>query len=258
MRIKTITSLSNPQIKDIRALDAKKYRDAGQVFVIEGLRHVMDALAGGFTAQTVLFSQGAAGINDVMAQALDAEYLEVTQEILQKVTHRDNAQDIVAVFAQRTAPLASVQDGLWVALQDIRDPGNLGTIIRTADAVAAQGVILIGQTCDPWSPEALRATMGSFARVAIAVATAQDFAAWKKTFSGRVIGTHLKGAVDYRTADYTRPMVLLMGSESAGLSDDVADLCDQLVKIPMPGGTESLNLAVSTGVMLYEVSREKI
>lgn len=253
---KIITSAQNEAVKRLKSLAQKKYRDAEGVFLVEGLRHINDALNGGFTLDTIAFSpRGAEGARPLQLRAKTA--LETTDDILSRITGRDNTQSAVAALNMRWAAPEKIATGLWVALEGVRDPGNLGTIIRTADAVKAEGVILLGETCDPWSPEAVRGSMGSFARVAIARMIAAEFIDFKKTYQGRVIGTHLATDADFRAADYTAPLVLVMGSESNGLSDDMAKACDQLVKIPMAGGAESLNLAVSTGVMLYEALRQR-
>lgn len=254
---KTITSAANPAVKRLRSLSAKKYRDEEGVFLVEGLRHVQDALAGGFTLDTLAYS--ARGVRDVAGLAGRArETLELTDGLLSRITQRDNAQAVIAAFNLKTSAISAVTSGFWVGLEGIRDPGNLGTIIRTADAVNADGVLLLGDTCDPWSPEAVRATMGSFARVAVAQAALPEFLAWRKTWKGRIVGTHLQTTTDYRAADYASPLLLLMGSESNGLSTEAAAACSTLVKIPMAGGAESLNLAVSTGIMLYEICRDRL
>ena len=256
---KTITSAANPAIKRLKALDMKKNRDEEGVFVVEGARHVNDALAAGWKLDTLAFSSRA-GNDPAIAAATKARAAtyEVTDELLSRITGRDNTQAVIGIFRQHWAPLDDVKAGLWVGLDGIRDPGNLGTIIRSADAVKAEGVLLIGQTCDAWSPEAVRATMGSFARVKLARAAVPDLLKWQHGWKGRIIGTHLNTEVDYRKANYALPLLIVMGSEQSGLSPEVAKLCDTLVKIPMPGGAESLNLAVSTGIMLYEVCRGRI
>ena len=150
--------------------------------------------------------------------------LEVSEKVLAAITRRDNPQMVVGVFAQRFLPLKDVRPAggdVWVALDRVRDPGNLGTVIRTVDAVGAKGVILVGETTDPFSLETVRATMGSIFAVPVARATAEAFLAWRKGFPGLVAGTHLKGAVDYRSVDYAgRPVLLLMGNEQQGLPDD--------------------------------------
>lgn len=254
---KTITSAANPAVKRLRSLSAKKYRDEEGIFLVEGLRHVQDALAGGFTLDTLAYS--ARGAREAAGLAGRAQQtLELNDDLLSRITQRDNAQAVIGAFRLKTATISSVTSGFWVGLEGIRDPGNLGTIIRTADAVKADGVLLLGDTCDPWSPEAVRATMGSFARVPVAQATLPEFLSWRQGWKGSVIGTHLQTDTDYRKADYKLPLLLLMGSESNGLSKDAVAACSSLVKIPMAGGAESLNLAVSTGIMLYEICRDKL
>ena len=187
--------------------------------------------------------------------------LQVSEQVLGKITHRENPQMVVGVFRQKLTRLADIEPAgatVWVALEGIKDPGNLGTVIRTVDSVGAAGVILVGDTVDPFSIETVRATMGSIFAVPIARATVAEFLAWKEGFPGPVIGTHLAGAVDYRTLNYSEPMILLMGNEQSGLPQPIAAACDQLVKIPMAGKADSLNLAVSTGIMLYEIRRERL
>ena len=156
-------------------------------------------------------------------------------------------------------PLKELRPGngdVWVALDRVRDPGNLGTIIRTVDAVGARGIILVGETTDPFSVETVRATMGSIFAVPVAKATQDAFLAWRNGFPGLVVGTHLKGAVDYRTVDFSRgPVLLMMGNEQQGLPDALAESCDRLLRIPQAGRADSLNLAVATGVMLFEIRR---
>lgn len=255
---KPVSSAANPAVKRMKSLSQKKYRDEEGVFLVEGQRHIQDALAGGYVLDTLAFSPRASGDSKVLIRNNKAEFLEVTDDLLSRITGRDNTQAMVAVFKQKFTDLKAVKDGFWVVLEGIRDPGNLGTIIRTADAVKATGVILAGDTCDPWSFEAIRGSMGSFARVHLAKASVDEFLAWRKGWTGRVVGTHLKTDTDFRKGDYAQPLLLVMGSESNGLSDGMAKACSGLVKIPMAGGAESLNLAVSTGIMLYEISRNRL
>jgi len=141
-----------------------------------------------------------------------------------------------------------------VALQQVRDPGNLGTVIRTADAAGCGGVILVGDCCDPFSVEAVRATMGSIFAVKIAKVGVAEFIAWRKAWPGGVVGALLTANTDFRAAAYRAPPLILMGNEQAGLPPELAAICDTTVKIPMRGRADSLNLAVATGVMIYAVS----
>ena len=263
-RVKEVTSLANPLVKDLKALALKKFRDQQNAFMAEGLKLVIDALDLGWRVRTMVFAKSALGnpaVEKVAARVLakGGDILEVSEKILTAITRRDNPQTVVGVFEQRLAKLSDIRPAagdVWVALDRVRDPGNLGTVMRTVDAVGAKGVILVGETTDPFALETVRATMGSIFAVPVARATPEAFLAWRKTFSGLVAGTHLKGAVDYRTVDYAmKPVLLLMGNEQQGLPDALADACDRLVRIPQAGRADSLNLAVATGVMLFEIRR---
>ena len=258
-RVKEVTSLANPLVKDIKALALKKFRDQQNAFMAEGLKLVIDALDLGWSIKTLIFAKAGLGnptIEKVAARTVAAggTVLEVSKKVLTSITRRDNPQMVVGVFAQRYLPLKDIRPkggDVWVALDRVRDPGNLGTVIRTVDAVGAKGVILVGETTDPFSLETVRATMGSIFAVPVAKATAEAFLAWRKNFPGLVVGTHLKGAVDYRSVDFSgKPVVLMMGNEQQGLPDTLAESCDRLLRIPQAGRADSLNLAVATGVML--------
>jgi TrmH family RNA methyltransferase len=144
---------------------------------------------------------------------------------------------------------------VWIALESVRDPGNLGTIVRTADAAGAAGVILVGDTVDPFSVEAVRATMGSVFAVPLARANRGEFQKLALAWPGTIVGTHLSATTDYRKTDYRTPVLLVMGGEQAGLSAETAALAKTLVKIPMAGKADSLNLAVATAIMLFEIRR---
>ena len=263
-QVKEITSLANPLVKDIKALALKKFRDQQHAFMAEGLKLVIDALDLGWQVKTLVFAKAGRGnpaVEKAAARTVAAggTVLEVSEKVLSAITRRDNPQMVVGVFSQRFAALKDIRPksgDVWVALDRVRDPGNLGTVLRTVDAVGAKGVILVGDTTDPFAVETVRATMGSIFAVPVAKATPGEFLAWRKGFSGLVAGTHLKGAVDYRTVDFSgKPVLLLMGNEQQGLPDELAASCDRLLRIPQAGRADSLNLAVATGVMLYEVRR---
>ncbi|MCC6734708.1 MAG: RNA methyltransferase [Bauldia sp.] len=262
-QVLTITSFANPRIKDIRALDMPKHRKERGVFVAEGLKLVTDALAGGwpieaFVHGTEVGDQQAVQNAAAKARARGADVLSVSTAILSKMVHRDNPQMVLGVIGQKLAPAADVKPGkggVWVALESPKDPGNLGTIVRTVDAVGADGVVLVGPSVDPFSTEAVRATMGSLFHVPIARVTEGEFLTLRAAWPGTVVGTHLSGAVDYREADYSKPVLLMMGNEQSGLSQRLAAAADQLVRIPQAGQADSLNLAVATAVTLYEIRR---
>ncbi len=156
--------------------------------------------------------------------------------MLEAIARRDNPQAVIGVFEQRLLPLKDIRprgEDVWVALDRVRDPGNLGTVIRTVDAVGAKGVILVGDCTDPFSLETVRATMGSIFAVPVARASAEAFLDWRRGFPGLVAGTHLEGAVDYRSVDFRgRPVLLLMGNEQQGLPEALASVCDSLAAHP--------------------------
>lgn len=248
-------------------MSLKKYRDRECAFIAEGLKLVLDALENGWTIRTLVYSKAGRGestIEKAAARTVAAGglVLEVSEKVLKAITRRDNPQMVVGIFEQKYLSLGKVQlvqGDVWVALDRIRDPGNLGTIIRTVDAVGANGVILVGDCTDPYSIETVRATMGSIFSVPLARADEDEFLGWRRGFAGLVVGTHLKGAVDYRSIDYSgRPVLLLMGNEQQGLSDRLATSCDTLAHIPQAGRADSLNLGVATGVMLYEIRRKNL
>jgi TrmH family RNA methyltransferase len=262
--VKEITSLSNPVIKDIRALSMKKHRDETGSFLAEGLKLVIDAIDQGWNIRTLIYAKAQRGKPQVekiaaLTVARGGLVLEVSEKVLTAITRRDNPQAVIAVFEQKLTTLdraAPQSDETWIALDRVRDPGNLGTIIRTADAAGASGVILIGDTVDPFSTETVRATMGSIFAVPLVRASETEFLSWSKKASLLVVGSHLKGSVDYRSIGYKgQPVVLLMGNEQAGLPDTLAQSCSKLARIPQTGRADSLNLAIATGIMLFEARR---
>ncbi len=254
-----VTSLQNERVKAARALHMRKGREESGLFLAEGLKFAVEAMELGFAPRTVMFSAETAEhplLQRLLAHARahGGEALLVTRDILAKVSRKENPQTVVSTWAQRWTPLAQLDPSraaVWVALAAVRDPGNLGTIVRTADAAGCGGVILVGDTCDPWSVEAVRATMGSVFAVPLFRATQAEFLDWRRGWPGAVVATLLTATHDHRSADYRRPTLLLMGNEAQGLSPELAAACDTAVKIPMRGRADSLNLAVATGIMIY-------
>lgn len=250
-----ITSPTNAKVKAARALQGKKAREETGLFLAEGLKIVAEAVAAGRRPRMLFHGAAAAGHPLLeRARAAANEDLEVSDEILSKISRRDNPQTVLGVFEQAWMPLEALEPArapLFVALHRARDPGNVGTVVRTADAAGAGGVILVGETCDPFSVEAVRATMGSIFAVPIARAGEAEFAAWRRSWPGSVVGTLLSAATDYRASGARAPVLLLMGGEQAGLPPAMTALCDTLVKIPMRGAADSLNLAIAAGIMIY-------
>jgi TrmH family RNA methyltransferase len=262
MNARTVTSLTNPTVKAVRALHLRKDRDETGLFVAEGLKIVTEAVELGHGPQVLFYGPEAAEHPLLRkaakaAEASGGQVIEVTRDILAKVSRRDNPQAVVGVFRQVFTPLDQIRPSAaacWIALHRVRDPGNLGTILRTADAAGCGAVILVGECCDPYSVEAVRATMGSIFAVPLARASEAEFAAWLAGWPGSVVGTLLTASLDHRAAYYPKPALILMGNEQQGLPPEMAALCDLNVKIPMRGRADSLNLAVATGIMIYAVA----
>jgi TrmH family RNA methyltransferase len=259
---RVITSLTNDTVKAVRALHMRKEREATGLFLAEGLKFIGEALDQGRAPKMLLVGMDARD-HPLLQRAKDetvrsgGEIVTVTHPILEKISRKDNPQTVLGVFEQAYAPLAALEPAsspCWIALEQVRDPGNLGTIVRTADSAGCGGVILIGDCVDPFSVEAVRATMGSVFSVSITHATSEAFLAWRASWPGSVVGTRLDATFGYRDAAYTRPALILMGNEQAGLTDALAAACDVSVKIPMRGRADSLNLAVATGIMAYAVT----
>lgn len=259
---KLISSLQNERVKAVRALEMRKVRKETGLFVVEGAALLVTARDAGFIPETLIYRSGSAtgGIAQGLvtaALARGAEVLEVSEAVLGKLSSKENPQSMLGVFRQRwvTPPAAAkiATDALWLVLEEVRDPGNLGSVIRTADAVGAAGLLLVGNCCDPYAHECVRATMGSVFAVPLARMPREEFLNWRQDWRGDIVGTHLDAAEDFREARYRSPTLLLMGSEGPGLSVPLAAACSKLVKIPMAGRLDSLNLAVATALVLYQI-----
>jgi TrmH family RNA methyltransferase len=264
---RTVTSLQNERVKLIRSLTMRKARRESGLFVAEGAALLVTAREAGWRPKILAFLAGsdASGVARELAgwaEASGAECLEVSHAVLAKLAARENPQTMLGVFEQAWKPLPEpatvAADALWVGLEAVRDPGNLGTIIRTVDAAGAGGIVLIGHCVDPFSHEAVRATMGSIFNVPLVRASAQDGLAWVQRWRGDIVGAHLAATHDFRSVAYRQPTLLLMGSEGPGLSPELSEACTQRVRIPMAGRIDSLNLAVATALMVYEIRRERL
>lgn len=261
---RVVTSLQNETVKFVRSLELRKARRESGLFVAEGTSLLVTARDNGWHPKILIHGPGSGDrqlARQIIkwAEASGADCLDVPTKVLEKIAVKDNPQSLIGVFEQHfheaPVPETTTSKGPWIALEAIRDPGNLGTIMRTADAAGAAGIILVGTTCDPYQHEAVRASMGSIFSVPLVRLDATAFLDLAKRWSGAVIGTHLVGAVDFRKATYDQPTLLVMGTEGEGLSAEAAAACKTLVRIPMAGRLDSLNLAIATALMLYEIQR---
>ncbi len=256
-----ITSTANERIKRIRSLRMRKERDKTGLTFVEGIRSVVEAVQVEAPIDCLVVCQkllkGKTGWDAVaIARSREVEVVEVDETVFRTMSKRDGPQGIAAVLKQRWERLQDIEPetgATWVALESAADAGNIGTIVRTCDATGAEGVILLDNTADPFDPVAMRASTGAIFTTRLVRANFDVFREWARERGIVVVGTSGVADEDYRTADYGDRTVLLMGSERAGLSDAYRSLCDQLVSIPMRGRADSLNLAVATALVLYEV-----
>jgi TrmH family RNA methyltransferase len=256
-----VTAFSNETVKRLRSLRDKKARRSEGMFLAEGLRIIAEARDSGRLPEIIAFSaEGArhplAAEIIAAAEARGADAIETTPDILAKMSGKDNPQMILGAFRQPETSLERIDRSkapLWVAAQALRDPGNIGTILRTGDAAGAGGLILIDDSADPYSVEAVRASMGAVFTQDVAVARWPDFVAWLRSGEGQLVGTSLKASQDYLEADYAVPCFLLIGNEQQGLPAEYEAECDLLVKIPMAGRADSLNAAMAAAVMAFLV-----
>lgn len=255
-----ISSTANDTVKLLKSLDRKKERVETGLFLAEGARHAEEALANGWLPAYAFASQAALErpqTRDLLLRmkSAGARVLTGTEKILVTLSRKDNPQAVISAFKQRETTLADLPTTgprRWLALYEVRDPGNLGTVIRTADAAGCDGVILIGQTCDPFSVEAVRASMGSLFAMPVATATFDAFNAWRTAAGARMIAASMRGTHAHDKATFGERSVILMGNEQSGLPTEVEDACDELVRIPMMGKADSLNLAIAASIMTYE------
>jgi RNA methyltransferase, TrmH family len=243
----------------------KKTRAEEQLFLAEGAKLAFDALDADWRMDTLIVAatmMTTPHIADLVERGLAAgsTILKVPEKTIAAITRRDNPQAVVSIIGERLAKLAAISplkpSDTIIALDRVRDPGNLGTIIRTADAAGIKAVVLMGQCVDLYSLETVRATMGSLFAVPVIKAEPEDVTSFAKANNAQMIGTHLKGAIDYRSIDYAeKPTIILMGNEQSGLPDELAQACEKLALIPQSGKADSLNLAVASALMIYEARR---
>jgi TrmH family RNA methyltransferase len=257
---RTITGFSNPTVKHLRALREKKHRRRERKFLAEGLRLLTDARESGRLPEMLVMAverdpHPLLAALEADVERAGGEIVETSADILAKITGKDNPQTVAGVFAEFDTSLAAIdrtRAPIWLVAQALRDPGNLGTMLRTGDAVGAGGLILLDDSADPFSVEAVRASMGAIFTQAVAQATWDEFVPWLRAGSGQLVAASLRNASPYREAPYEAPCFLLVGNESRGLPEAYEDACDFRVTIPMKGRADSLNAAVAAAVLAYE------
>jgi TrmH family RNA methyltransferase len=255
-----ITSRSNSQVRSIKNLRNIKYRKETGLFFVEGIKLVGDAITSGWKVNSVIYSpellKSEFGYRIVeISKDINLETIEVSSDIFHYLSDKDGPQGVAAVVHQEFQPQEFISEngGVWVGLDSVQDPGNLGAIIRTVDAAGANGIVLIGNCTDPFSPETVRASMGAIFSVKMISMDFESFINWHQYNPMILIGSSDKGSEDYQSSVYQKNMFLLMGSEQKGLNPELRTICSKVVSIPMRGSSDSLNLAIATGIILYEI-----
>ncbi|WP_010248381.1 23S rRNA (guanosine(2251)-2'-O)-methyltransferase RlmB [Acetivibrio cellulolyticus] len=259
-----ISSSQNPVIKEIKALKEKKYRDQTGLFFIEGIRFVEEALKEKIEISKILVSDKLADVHggkEILEQLENSNCCNVytlTNKLYMEVTDTENPQGILAILNKKSISLESVYDNknFFLVLDSLQDPGNMGTIIRTADAAGVTGVIVSKGCVDVYNPKVLRSTMGSLFHIPICYSenilqTLEEM----KNKGIRLCAAHLSGSKNYFELDYKDNIAIIVGNEANGISDSVAGISNELVRIPMAGKSESLNASVAAGLLMYEVLR---
>jgi TrmH family RNA methyltransferase len=258
---RVVTSFGNDTVKLIRSLRDKKARRESGLFLAEGLRILTEARDSGKLPELIAYGP-LGGAHPLAAELIEAteaaggEAIETTPDILAKMSGKDNPGLVLGAYRQPPTDLARIvreTSPLWIVAQALRDPGNIGTILRTGDATGAGGLILIDDCADPYSVEAVRASMGAVFTQTIATARWEEFLPWLRAGPGQLVGTSLRTETDYLEARFEAPCFLLIGNESQGLPAQYETACDLLVKMPMMGRADSLNAAVAAAVMAFQV-----
>jgi len=258
----TITSRQNPKIKLVRALHQRKQRDGQGLFVVEGIHHVGAAAEAGAAFEYLLYApeQLSSAFADQLIERLAQRKVPcypVRAEVFSSIADKENPQGLLAVLRQPQRRLADTNPGnfAWgVALVAPQDPGNLGSILRTIDAVGTDGLILLDGGVDAYHPSAVRASMGALFRHPVLSASFGEFAAWAGKHGYHVYGSSAQRGTDIRSIDsYDGPAILLLGSERTGLDEEQASICQQIIRLPMAGKVTSLNLSVAAGILLYDM-----
>jgi len=257
--LEIIRSSDNSIIKEIRKLKEKKHRIEKNQFIVEGFRFVMEALQSSFEVPMIFVSESAEGrwhsfnVEGILQK--DTKVYWVTESVLKTICSTDTPQGIAAVVNNK-AKFIEDKQGVYVLVDRLQDPGNLGTIIRTAHAAGALGVIFTKGTVDVYNEKTLRSTMGSIFNIPVIEDKELTIVRELKEKGFKLVVSSLDTEKNFYEADLKGKVIICVGSEATGASEDIYELSDIKVKIPMPGGAESLNAAIAGAIMIYETVRQ--
>lgn len=258
-----ITSGQNQKIKDVSSLRDRKARDETGLFLIEGYREVKRAANGAIPIHSLfLCPEFFLGVNEqALIDSIDAEKYELPEHLFQKISYRDRPDGLIAVAHQMKFGLKDLifknKKPLIVVAESIEKPGNLGTILRSADAVGADGVIVCDRCTDIYNPNVVRASVGTLFTIPVVEASSAEAFSWLKNKKIQIVAATPDTTVEFTTADLSGPLAIVVGTEQLGLSELWMKAADTQVKIPMNGAADSLNVAMATTLLLYEALRQR-
>ncbi len=254
-----IESSKNRLIKEIKSLSEKKYRDRENLFIADGLRFVSE-LPHDMKPEKMFFSESFAEKYDISKYRRLTDCYVISDRLFETLSETKTPQGIIAVCKKAKYNINDVvkKNGFYIIAEKLNDPGNLGTVIRTAHAAGADAVMLSKGSVDLYNPKVLRATMGSVFKIPVIQNVDLYEAALLLKGNGiSIYAAHLKGKRYYYDLNLKKGCAFVLGNEAKGLSDEASEMCDCLVKIPMPGGAESLNASVAAAVLMYETVRQR-
>ena len=252
-----ITSKSNPKIKNVVKLQKSSERREQNRIIIEGRREIERAVACGFVVDTLFIC------NDILKESVNiaANYVEeVTLEVFEKIAYREGSDGLLAVAIPKYADLKSFKpkkNPLIIVLETVEKPGNLGAIMRTADAAGVDAVIIADPRTDLYNPNAIRASIGTIFSVPLFACSSEECINWLRENNIKIYCTYLKASIDYLEADFRQGSAIVMGTEATGISDIWVDAADQNLIIPMNGIADSLNVSVTTAIVVFEAIRQR-
>lgn len=261
-----ITSMKNPLIKEIKSLYRKKDRLKNKLFIIEGIKIIEEAINNGYPIRNIIYTDqllSTEGGTDFFEKIKELNNLVyVPNTVFKEISDTENPQGIlgVATFEHRTLNDILLKEKPFLLLLDeVQDPGNMGTIIRTADAFNVDGIIITDGCVDPFNPKVVRATMGSIFRVLLYYTSDVTIELNKlKDMNVKIYSTSLEGSVAIYDVDFNDGFAMVIGNESKGVREKIFTNSDKLIKIPMPGKSESLNAGVAASIIMYEVMKQRV
>ena len=257
----TITSTQNPKVKNLLALEKPRERRKQCLFVVEGKKEIGLALKAGYKIGNLFFCEDIITRQELQSLGADEKLLiPVSKDVFDKLAVRENSGGVLAVAEQKTHRLEEIklkENPLILILESVEKPGNLGAILRTADAAGVDAVIICDPQTDFYNPNVIRSSIGCIFTVQTASASSEDTLAWLKKNNIAVYCTYLKASQQYHLVDYKKPCAIVMGTEATGLSDTWVNASTANIIIPMQGAIDSMNVSTATAVVVFEAKRQR-